>query len=237
MTLKTLCDTIKRKSHRGDQATTSDNITRDIIASINEAMRDVSKLLPKRYWHKTGTPLALVPGVVGTPAVYSLASDCQEPLLFYYVDGTAFYNMRKVDSDREWIQRVWSPTAALGLPYSYREIGPDTNGYKQIEIFPVPSKNLSLQYEYYRTKTADRTSAHLSNELPDLPDHVQDAVEKGGLYYFLKGFDDPLGQIAKADYNEARMAMEVSDESDQDADLRLRWDITSASPYNTIRFQ
>jgi len=92
--------------------------------------------------------------VVGTPAVYSLAADCQEPLLFYYVDGTAFYNMRKVDSDMEWIQKVWSPTAALGLPYSYREIGPDNNGYKQIEVFPVPSKNLSLSISVRHTRTS-----------------------------------------------------------------------------------
>lgn len=237
MLLNTLVKTVKRKSHRGDQAVTTDQITLDILACLSEAIRDVSKLLPKRYWHKTGTPLSLTLGVAGTPAVYSLASDCQEPVAFHYVDGATYYNLSKVDSDSEWLRKIWNPNASVGKPLYYREIGPDANGYKQIEVFPIPDGSILLQNEYYRTKGSDLTTSDLASEIPYIPDHVQDVVEKGGLYYFLKGFDDSLQAVAKTDYMEAKQAMNESDEADFDADLRMRWDIQRPYFGDSVRFE
>lgn len=236
MLVNTAVKSIKRKSHRGDQAVTTDQITLDVLACLSEAIRDVSKLLPKRYWHKQGTALSLVVGVAGTPAAYSLASDVQEPILFHYTSGGALYNLVKVDSDAEWFKKIWSPAAAVGKPMYYRELGPDASGYKRIEVFPIPDGSYSLSNEYYKVKGADLTTSDLQVEIPNIPDHVQDAVEKGGLYYFLKGFDDPLQAVAKVDYNEAKEAMNQSDEADQDANLRMRWDVQGPSPFNSVRF-
>lgn len=236
MLVNTAVKSIKRKSHRGDQAVTTDRITLDILACLSEAIRDVSKLLPKRYWHKQGTALSLVLGTAGTPAVYSLASDVQEPIVFHYTDNGSLRTLIKVDSDAEWFKKYWNPAAEVGKPVYYRELGPDASGYKRIEVFPIPDGSISLNNEYYKVKGADLTTSDLQTEIPNIPDHVQDAVEKGGLYYFLKGFDDSLQGVAKADYMEAKSAMDQSDESDQDADLRLRWDISGPSPTNSVRF-
>lgn len=223
MLLNTVVKAVKRKSHRGSQSVTTDQITTDIVACVNESIRDLQKLLPKRYWHKSGT-VALSLGVAGTPAVYSLASDCQEPIAFHFTSNSAYYKLEKVDSDKEWLNQIWSPTSPVNLPRYYREIGPNSStGYKQIEVFPIPNGSITLNYEYYKTKGSDLTTSDLNTEIPNFPDHVQDAVEKGALYYFLKGFDDPNGEIAKRDYEEAKLALEISDERDMDSDLRLRF--------------
>lgn len=230
MLLNTLVKTVKRKSHRGSQTVTTDLITTDIVACINEAIRDISKHLPKRFWHKIGTNIAVTTGVVGTPAVYSLASDVHELSILHYTNASSLVVLRKVDSDKEWFDHVWGPNAALGLPKLYRELGPaSSTGYKQVEIFPVPNQNVTLSNEYYRTKGADLTTADLSTEIPTIPDWCQDVAEKGALYYFLKGFDDPGQAIAFSDYQGAIKAMNEDDESDQDANLRLRWDLTQPS--------
>lgn len=226
MLLNTIVKTIKRKSHRGSQTVTTDQITTDIVACINEAIRDVAKLVPKRYWFKQGTPLSLVLGVAGTPAVYSLASDVQEAILFHYTSGSALTRLTKIDSDAEWMDTIWNPSGALGAPRYYRELGPNaTTGYKQIEVYPIPDASYSLSNEYYKNKPSDLTTADLSTEIPTIPDSVQDAVEKGALYYFLKGFDDSLQMVAKKDYEEAKLEMEIADERDMDSDIRFRFNM------------
>lgn len=221
MLLNTAVKAIKRKSHRGTQAVTSDQITLDIIACINEAMRDVVKLLPKRFWFKQGS-IAVVAGVAGTPAVYSLPSDCQEPIILHYTTSNQLYQMMKIDSDKEWIRGVWNPAQSTQRPMYYREIGPDTNGYKQIEIFPISDASYTMKIEYYKVKGTDLTVSDLSTAIPDVPDYCLDVIEKGGLYYFIKGFDDPGGPAAKMDYYEAKQALEMADERDADSDLTLR---------------
>jgi len=234
MLLSTAVKTIKRKSHRGDQTITTDLITSDIIACINEAIRDVQKLLPKRYWFKQST-VALTLGVAGTPAVYSLDSDVAEPIIFHYTSNSSLYVLDKIDSDREWMSQVWSPIQAVNLPRQYREIGPNSStGYKQIEVFPIPNGSITLNYEYYKVKGSDLTTSDLSAEIPNIPDSVQDAVEKGGLYYFLKGFDDAAQVVAKSDYEESKLVMEVADERDIDSDVRLRFG--SATRYTLPHF-
>lgn len=223
MLLNTIVKTVKRKSHRGSQSVTTDQITTDIVACVNESLRDVTRKLPKQFFHKKGTPLAVLAGAVGTPAVYSLASDVQEPIVFWYNLNSSFVKLTKVQSDQEWITMVWDPNGPLDNPRWFREIGPDASGYKQIEIYPIPVANLSLNNEYYRIKTTDLTTNDLNTELPDIPDYLQDVVEKGALYYFLKGFDDPGYAIAKTDYEQAKMDMDISDEQNQDALPALRW--------------
>lgn len=207
---------------------TTDQITTDIIACINEAIRDVAKLVPKRYWFKQAT-VAVAGGVIGTPAVYSLASDCQELILMHYTSGGAITKLIKVDSDAEWINQIWDPSGALGAPRYYRELGPNaTTGYKQVEIYPIANASYTVNCEYYKNKPSDLASADLATEIPTIPDSVQDAVEKGALYYFLKGFDDSLQMVAKKDYEEAKLEMEIADERDTDSDIRLRFNTGSA---------
>lgn len=224
MVLNTIVKAVKRKSHRGSQSVTSDQITTDIVACVNESLRDVCRMLPKQFFHKkAATGLAVTTGVVGTPAVYSLASDVQEPIVFWYNLNSQFYRLSKIPSDQEWMTGVWDPNGALNNPRFFREIGPDSSGYKQIEIYPIPIANLTLNYEYYRVKTSDLDTDDLNTEVPDLPDYLQDVVEKGALYYFLKGFDDPLQGVAKTDYEQAKLALEIADEQNADSLPALRF--------------
>ena len=95
MVLNTVIKTIKRKSHRGSQTITTDTITTDVIACINEAIRDVAKLIPKRYWFKQSS-VALTVGVAGTASVWSLASDVQEAILFHYTSNNAITKLIKM---------------------------------------------------------------------------------------------------------------------------------------------
>ena len=225
MLLSTIVKSVKRKSHRGAQGTTTDQITTDIIACVNEAVRDVSKLIPKRYWFAQET-IALSAGTQATPYTASLASNCQESNNFWYTLSGSNYTLQKVDSDKEWVNKYWNVSQVPQQPLYYREIGPNSStGYKQIEIFPMPNTTYTLNHEYYKTKGVDLTTAELASELPTIPDHVQDVVEKGALYYFLKGFDDGAGEIAKRDYEEAKLAMDISGDRNLDSDLRLRWNM------------
>lgn len=223
MVLNKIVKTVKRKSHRGSQSTTNDQITTDIVECVNEALREVCRMLPKQFFHKKGTPLSVTTGVVGTPAVYSLASDVQEPIVFWYNVNSNFFKLHKIPSDQEWVNGVWDPNGALEDPRFFREIGPDASGYKQIEIYPIPKQNLTLNYEYYRTKTSDLDADDLNTELPDIPDYLQDVIEKGALYYFIKGFDDAAGEIAKRDFEQAKLALEIADEQNADALPALRF--------------
>lgn len=223
MVLNTVVKTVKRKSHRGNQSVTTDQITTDIVACVNEAIRDIIKLVPKRFYFKQEN-IALSSGVAGTPATYSLASDCQEPIMFHYTVNSNKYVLKKIDSDREWIERIWNPSTAVNLPLFYREIGPNSStNYKQIEIFPIPNQSITLKHEYYKTQGSELTTSSLGSEITIIPDYCQDVLEKGALYYFLKGFDDPKTQEALLDYEKAKEAFEQADEQDRDSDLRLRF--------------
>lgn len=222
MLLSTLVQTVKRKSHRGNQAITTDQITLDIIACVNETARELATLLPKRYWHAAST-IAVTQGTTGVPSVYSLDPTVQEPIVFYYVaNGSVLYTMTKIDSDREWIRGIWNPIMSPNWPRLYRQIGPDASGNKQIEIFPVPQENITVQYEFYRTRSPDVSITNINAQLPDFPDWVQDAIEKGALYYFLKQFDDAGAEASMGDYHAAIKRLEYSDEQNKDSDLRFR---------------
>ncbi len=229
MILNTIVKTVKRKSHRGSQAVTTDSITADIIACVNEALRDACKLIPKRYFFKQGTPIALSVGTIAVPAVYSLPDDCQELILLHYTANNSVYKLIKIDSDSEWIEKIWNINQTPNRPLYYRELGSDNSGNKQIEIFPIPDNTYSLKNEYFKVKPTDLTVSDISTEIPTIPDSVQDVVEKGALYYFLKGFDDNLQMVAKKDYEEAKLDMEIADERDADSDNRLRFNMMRSS--------
>lgn len=222
MQLNTAVKTIKRKSHRGNQGITTDQITIDIIACINESAREVQRLLPKRFWMKQST-LAFVPGVQGTPQTYSLPSDCQDLSVVSYFLSGFYYVLTKIESDIEWKTQVWNPLVPPLRPYHFREIGPDANGNKQIEVFPQSAFNITVDIEYYRVRSADLTVNNLNTEMPDYPDWYQDVLEKGGLYYFLKQFDDPRTKEAFGDYQMAKEALEEGDERDSAGVLRFRF--------------
>lgn len=181
--------------------------------------------------------MAVTSGVAGTAAVYSLASDVQEPIAFHYTNSGSYYVLCKIDSDQEWLTKIWNPNTAIGLPIWYRETYPNAStAYKQIEIFPIANTSITLNYEYYKTKGTDLTSSttDLATEIPNIPDYCHDAVWKGGLYRFLKGFDDPAQIKAQEDYERAKLAMDVADEKDLDTDLRWRWDRSNGSiPHGT----
>lgn len=171
-------------------------------------------------------------GVAGTPSLWSLASDCQEPITFYYTSNNSKYVLQKVDSDREWIQTIWDPYGVVNKPRYYREVGPNSSTfYKQIEVFPIPDASYTLNYEYYKAKGADLTTADLASEITIIPDYTHDVLEKGGLYYFIKGFDDAAGKVAKMDYDEALGAFEVADERDKDSDVSLRFNMRQQNMY------
>lgn len=235
MLLSTIVRTVKRKAHRGDPAITTDQITQDIVDCVNEAMREIVRMLPMRFFFEQGT-IPVTIGTVGVPQVLPLPADCQEPSIFHYVDATgSFRRLHKISSEEEWF-RLWNPQTSLSEPYHYREIGPDGSGNKQIEIYPPSQANFTLNIEYYRTKSPDLIVADLVNQLPDIPDYLQDVVEKGALYYFLKGFDDQLQSVAKADYEQSKLALENAEQSDQDSNLSLRFEGMGPSPYNPVRF-
>lgn len=236
MLLNVAVKSIKRASHRGNQSITTDNITLDVIACINEAIRDVQKLLPKRNWYvSNGTALSITAGVAGTAAIYSLAATCQEASIFHYTLNSAYTVLTKIDSDSEWLTKVWSPTQTTGLPLYWREIGRDSSGYQQIEIFPIPNTSITLKYEYYKKKSADLIITDLNSEIPDIPDEYQDTLYKGGYYYFLKSFDDAAQAVAKSDYEGALGAYESGDERDTAGTLCLRLGTTVSQFFSGFR--
>jgi hypothetical protein len=221
MLLNTAVKNVKRLSHRGDQTVTTDTITSDIVANINDARRDLVKYIPKRFLHKQATsPLSLVSGT----AVYSLASDVLEPIVFRWTLNNTLYLPRKVESDREWFENVYSPSQANTIPRHYRELGP-SSALKRVEFFPTPDQTISCDYEYYKDPCGtDLTTSDLSSEIPDFPGYMHDALWKGGLYYFIRGFDDSAGtMIAKQDYNECIMALDKLEDADQDSDMSMRF--------------
>lgn len=229
MLLNTVVKTVKRKSHRGSQTVTTDTITSDIIACINEAIRDVCRLVPKRYFFKQGT-IALTVGTQAVASVWSMPSDVNEAILFHYTANNSVYKLLKIDSDAEWISKIWNINQAVNRPIYYRELGSNAStGYKQIEVFPIPDASYTLNIEYYKNKPTDLTTADLSTEIPTIPDMVQDVLEKGALYYFLKGFDDNLQMVAKKDYEEAKLEMEIADERDIDSDQRIRFNMAKSN--------
>ena len=229
MLLNTAVKTIKRLSHRGDQAITSDQITTDIVACIMDARRDIIKDLPKEWLKKPATT-PITTQVALRPAVYPLASDVQDTIKFWYVEGTAVYKLKRCLSDQEWFDAIYNYASSNNRPYWFRHIGLDANGLKQIELFPIESVSRTINYEYYKTVSTDMTVADINTEIPDVPTQNQDALWKGGLYYFLKQFDDPAQTVALSDYEKSLLGVNKSDQDGQDTTLAFTWGIQRSEP-------
>lgn len=218
MTVNDAVKRIKDRSHRGNVDITTDSITAQILRALSDALRELNRRVPKRKLWKEGS-LSVVQGTVR----YSLASDVQEPIVFRYTVSGTLYLPVKVESDREWFENIFDPDAAQDDPDFYREIGPDSSGNKQIEFYPTPKQALTVSYEYYKSPATELTTSDLTSQIPNLPDELHDAAWKGGLYHFLKGFDDAGQAIAQSDYERAKLELDSADEQDQDLDLQLRF--------------
>lgn len=224
MTLNDLVVRIKDRSHRGNTAITTDDITQQIIRCINDSRRELIRYVPKQFLRKdAASPIALTYPTV----IYSLAHDVQEPIIFRYTFQNVEYVLKRVESEREFYLTLFIKSQSPNRPFFYVENGFDTSGNRQIQVYPIPDPvtgPFTLNYSYYKDPTqTELTTADLNTEFPDFPSYMQDAVWKGGLYHFLKQFDDQLGAVAKADYDKATMDLEVAENSDQDMELVMRW--------------
>ena len=221
MTLNDVVKRVKDRSHRGAVGTTTDEITAQIIRAINDARRDIINLVPKG-WLRTTSSFATVSGTT----TYSLASNTQEPSLFRYTTGGSDYLLVKIDSEREYYQKHYSSVLANSKPQYYFDAGVDASGYRQILLHPTPDAIYTINYVYYKDPSVtDLSTSDLATAVPDIPSHLQGALWKGALYYFLKGFDDPAQGIAKTDFNEALLDTDIAEERDLDTNLAFRWGV------------
>jgi len=218
-----LSDAVKRvkdRSHRGDINVTTDAITANILRAFSDTKRELIRRIPRRKLFKQDT----ISVVTSTP-IYSLASDLQEPIIFWFNLNSQFRLLKKLDSDREFIQQIFDPNAQEETPTHYREIGPDGSGNRQIELYPTPNANFTLNYEYFKTPNTEFTTSDLSVEIADIPEQLHDAMWKGSLYKFLKSFDDVAQGPALADYNQSILDYDNQEDNDDDSEMSLRFGI------------
>lgn len=232
MTLNEVVKRVKRTTHRGNQAVTTDQITLDIIQAINDSRRDVIRMVPKDWLRKSATtPITTVSGT----STYSLASDVQEPLLFRYTVDDADYFLNKIDSEREFYQNTFGSNTADNKPRFFIDLGLDGSANRQILLFPTPDAAYTINYVYYKDPSkTELTITDLDTEIPDVPSYLQDVLWKGARYYFLQGFDDTANQaIAKTDYEQAKLDVDKADEANLDTEQSFRFgftDIDKRSP-------
>lgn len=222
MVVNDLVNRVKRKSRRGSTSVTSDETTQQILDAINDARRDVIRLLPKQWLRSTST----VSTVIGT-SLYDLPADCQEPLLLKYTFNGADYILSKVESEREFYLNVFGTSVANNKPLFFFDAGVNqANAKRQLFIWPAPDLVYTLDLTYMMDPTlTDLTTSDLSTTVPVFPSYLQDVLWKGALYYFLKNFDDPLQGVASTDYEKAKMDVEIADDRDLDSDLQFRMDV------------
>lgn len=213
---------VKRLSHRGNQAVTTDQITQDIVDCMNDARREIIQKLPK-HWLITlcQTPITTVQGTTD----YSLEQPLQEPLEFHFTFNNVLYVLKKVDSIREFDQTLFTPNVSQQYPRFYVELGPDSSGNRQIKVFPTPDQAYTIFYYYFKDPTqTDFTVSNLSIQVPDIPIYLHDILWKGALYYFLAQYDDlAMTQKAEKDYQEAFLQIEISENQEMDNELAFRY--------------
>jgi hypothetical protein len=180
--------------------------------------------VPKQFLRvDAASPLTLTYPTV----LYSLDITVQEPIIFRYTFDNVEYVLKRIESEREFYLTLFIKSQSPNRPFFYVEKGLDTSGRRQIEVYPIPDPVIgpfSVNYSFYKDPTrTELTSADLNTEFPDFPSYLQDAVWKGGLYHFLKQFDDQLGAVAKVDYDACRLALDEAEDSDQDMELTMRW--------------
>jgi hypothetical protein len=233
MTLNDLVLRIKDRSHKGDPTVTTDTITAQIIRALMDARRELVRKVPKQYLRVDATtPLSLVNPTV----LYSLAPDVLAPIIFRYTFNNVEYLLMRIESEREFYQNLFIRSQGPNRPYYYVEKGFDTSGNRQIEVYPIPlvGTTFTTNYSYYKDPTrTDLTTADLATTFPDFPSYMLDAVWKGGLFHFLKNFDDQMGQeLAEKDYEKASLAIDEVNEADQDMELQMRWGVIKNRGYH-----
>ncbi len=223
MVLNDLVIRVKTRAHRGDITITNDSITQAIIDAINDARREIIRLLPKQWLRSTYT----FSTVIGQN-LYDLPADCQEPVLLRYTSNNVDYTLSKVESEREFYLNVWGTAVSQNKPRYFFDAGVNqATNCRQVFLFPTPDAIYTpVNLTYMMDPTlVDLTVANLAVTIPVFPSYVQDALWKGAYYYFLKSFDDPAGTMAKADYDQAKEAIEEADDRDLDSDLSFRFDL------------
>lgn len=228
MVLNDLVVRVKTRSHRGDTAITTDAITQQIIDAVNDSRREVIRKIPKQWLRATST-FNTVAGTHQTAALplYDLPADCQEPVLLRYAFNGADYFLSKVESEREFYLNLFGTTVVENKPLFFFDAGVNqTTRCRQVYVWPIADQVYTIYLTYMMDPTlVDLTTADLALDIPVFPSYVQDMLWKGALYHFLKNFDDPMGQVAKLDYEEAKMAVDQADEQDLDSDLQFRMDV------------
>lgn len=224
MILKEHVDRIKDRSHKGDVNITTDNLTAQILRAIEDSRRDLVRYLPKHFLRKDATPLTWS---FGGPNIVSLASDVIDPIIFRYTFQNVEYVLKRIESEREYYLTLYIKAQSPNRPFFYVEKGLDGSGNRQMEIYPPCDTNgpYTINYSYYKDPTKIKlTTADLNIEFPDFPSYMQDALWKGGLFYFFNNFDDSQMQAtAQADYALAKQQLDEIEDSDQDLELQIRW--------------
>jgi hypothetical protein len=244
MTVNDAINRVKLFSHRGSQAITNDQITTDILNCLNESWVDICQLLPRQAFRQdsdvNGTNIVTVSG----QDIYPLSGNTypvQELIIMHYFFNNVNYNMKKVESEREFWGQYFYLSTAVNRPFVYCPWGFNASGVKQVRVFPVPDQNYNLKYSFYIDPTTiDFKTLALSAAIPFFPSYLQTALWKGALYYFLKAFDDPAQEIALQDYEKAKMRQDMSEDADLDSDLQFRFDTARTrfvDPITGIRLQ
>lgn len=240
MTINDCVKRVKLITHRGDPTITNDQITTDILVCLDMAWKDIAQLLPRQAFRADGVDIVTVAGT----EIYSLAGNTypvQELVMIHYIFNNVNYNMKKVESEREFWGQYYYKSAAQNRPFVYCPWGFDTNHVKQIRMFPIPDQAYTINYTYLIDPTVVEINASLlSNEVPFFPSYLQEAVWKGGVYYYLKSYDDAGQQAAMLDYEKAKTRQDISEDADMDSELQFRFDTQRTrfiDPITGIRLQ
>lgn len=221
MTLQQLIDGIKRLTHKGNVETTSDVVTSTILDAFNLARRDILLKLPK-YWLRTTSTLSLSSGT----ATYPLASDVQKAFLFRFTINNSDRFLKEIYSEEEFYKRIFSTAASNNIPEYFFNAGVDSNGARQIIVYPTPDRSITVNYSYYKTWTTDiltGTSAQLSAQIPEIPIHLHNVVFHGTKWYFLQAYDDPQQEIGKREFELALIDLDMAENQSASDNLAFRW--------------
>ena len=163
---------------------------------------------------------------VASQQTYAFPTGMRKVYTLRLMDGL---NSRKLDCTMPWEmdRRVPMPAALTTLRSWFYVPYKNTGTF---ELFPIPDTTYTIYWEYYKNVATDMTTSDLATEIPDIPTQNQDALWKGGLYYFYKMFDDTAQEIAYKDYKEALQALTNSDQNDADALLGFRWGVEFQEP-------
>lgn len=218
MTLQQALNIVKRFSHKGNISETGDEDTLIMLDAINLARRDILLELPKNYMRSTAT-ISVVQGT----ATYALDSTVQKALLFRYTVDSAEYFLKKVETETEFYQKIYSASSSQQKPQWYFEAGLDGSGNQQIILFPTPDASYTVNYSFYRNWATDVLAvSNLGSAIPQVPAHLHNQICIGGIFYTLTAFDDPKSEIWEGRFERAKLKVNSYEEDDQDSLLSLR---------------